>query len=96
LHLAQCSQASTVLLATAKPRHVHQIARQRSVFQRTHLNCSRVQWWCLVTVVPSCFHFVIIRLTVDCGIFSSKEILWMDLLHRWQPISVSRLNSLSS
>ncbi|CAI9577629.1 unnamed protein product, partial [Staurois parvus] len=31
LHLAQCSQASTVLLATAKPRHVHQIAKQRSV-----------------------------------------------------------------
>ncbi|CAI9579000.1 unnamed protein product, partial [Staurois parvus] len=30
LHLAQCSQASTILLATTKPRHDHQIARQRS------------------------------------------------------------------
>ncbi|CAI9571515.1 unnamed protein product [Staurois parvus] len=28
--------------------------------------------------------------------FSSKEISWMDLLHRWQPITVPRLNSLSS
>ncbi|CAI9556311.1 unnamed protein product, partial [Staurois parvus] len=31
LHLAQCSQASTSILATAKPRHIHWIARQRSV-----------------------------------------------------------------
>ncbi|CAI9563045.1 unnamed protein product, partial [Staurois parvus] len=45
---------------------------------------------------PSCFHFVIIPLTVDGGIFSSKEISWMDLLHSWQPIMVPRLNSLSS
>ncbi|CAI9534679.1 unnamed protein product, partial [Staurois parvus] len=44
---AQCSQASTILLATAKPRHVHRIARQKSVIwslQRTCLHCSRVQW----------------------------------------------------
>ncbi|CAI9618860.1 unnamed protein product, partial [Staurois parvus] len=33
LHLAQCSQASTVLLANAKPRHVHRIARQKSVIR---------------------------------------------------------------
>ncbi|CAI9619714.1 unnamed protein product [Staurois parvus] len=50
----------------------------------------------VVAVVPSCFHFVTIPLTVDCGIFSSNEISWMDLLHRWQPIMVPRLNSLSS
>ena len=31
LHLAQCSQTSTVLLAAAKPRLLHQIARWRSV-----------------------------------------------------------------
>ncbi|CAI9550427.1 unnamed protein product, partial [Staurois parvus] len=42
------------------------------------------------------FHFVIIPITVDCGIFSSKEISRMDLLHRWQPITVPCLNSLSS
>ncbi|CAI9539172.1 unnamed protein product, partial [Staurois parvus] len=42
----------------------------------------------LVAVVPSCFHFVI---TVDCGIFSGKEISRMDLLHRWQPIMVTKL-----
>ncbi|CAI9559585.1 unnamed protein product [Staurois parvus] len=29
-----------------------------------------------------CFHFVIIPLTVDRGIFSSKEMSRMDLLHR--------------
>ncbi|CAI9559875.1 unnamed protein product, partial [Staurois parvus] len=49
-----------------------------------------------VAAFPSCFHFVIIPLTVDCGIFSSKEISRMDLLHRWQPITVPLLNSLSS
>ncbi|CAI9578026.1 unnamed protein product, partial [Staurois parvus] len=31
LHLSQCSQASTVLLAIAKPRHIYRIARQRSL-----------------------------------------------------------------
>ncbi|CAI9548419.1 unnamed protein product, partial [Staurois parvus] len=41
-----------------------------------------------VAVAPSCFHFVIRPLTVDRGIFSSKEISRMDLLHRWQPITV--------
>ncbi|CAI9567894.1 unnamed protein product, partial [Staurois parvus] len=49
-----------------------------------------------VAVVPSCFHFVIIPLTVDCEIFSSKEISRMDLLHGWQPIMLPCLNSLSS
>ncbi|CAI9587248.1 unnamed protein product, partial [Staurois parvus] len=49
-----------------------------------------------VAVIPSCFQIVIIPLTVDLGIFSSKEISQMDLLHRWQPITVPRLNSLSS
>ncbi|CAI9595783.1 unnamed protein product, partial [Staurois parvus] len=43
-HLAQCSQASTVL-ATAKPRHIHRIARKRSVicYAREHISTSRVQ-----------------------------------------------------
>ncbi|CAI9606153.1 unnamed protein product [Staurois parvus] len=49
-----------------------------------------------VAVVTSCFHFVIIPLTVDQEIFSSKEISRMELLHRWQPIAVPHLNSLSS
>ncbi|CAI9623647.1 unnamed protein product, partial [Staurois parvus] len=49
-----------------------------------------------VAAVPSCFHFAIIPLTVDCEIFSIKDISWMDLLHRWHPITVPRLNSLSS
>ncbi|CAI9575987.1 unnamed protein product, partial [Staurois parvus] len=31
--------------------------------------------------VHICFHYVI-PLTVDCGIFNSKEMSWMDLLHR--------------
>ena len=35
LHLAQCSQTSTVLLATAKPRLVHQIARWRSAIHHS-------------------------------------------------------------
>ncbi|CAI9562328.1 unnamed protein product, partial [Staurois parvus] len=35
-----------------------------------------------VAVVPSCFHFVIIPLTVDRGIFSSQEMSRMDLLYR--------------
>ncbi|CAI9579748.1 unnamed protein product, partial [Staurois parvus] len=35
LHLAQSGQASTILLATAKPRHIHRIARQRSVIHHS-------------------------------------------------------------
>ncbi|CAI9595379.1 unnamed protein product, partial [Staurois parvus] len=35
LQLAQFSQTSTVLLATAKPRHVHWIAKQRSVIRQS-------------------------------------------------------------
>ncbi|CAI9566174.1 unnamed protein product, partial [Staurois parvus] len=50
----------TVLLATTKPRHIHRIARQRSVIgslQRTRLLCSRVQWrlaeWLLFPVAST-------------------------------------------
>ena len=49
-----------------------------------------------VAVVPNRFHFVIIPLTVDCGIFRSKEISRLDLLHRWHPITVPHWNSQSS
>ena len=35
LHLAQCSQTSTVLLATTKPRLIHQIARWRSALRHS-------------------------------------------------------------
>jgi len=35
LHLTQCSQTSTVLLATANPRLVHQIARWRSAIRHS-------------------------------------------------------------
>ncbi|CAI9583234.1 unnamed protein product [Staurois parvus] len=57
--------------------------------------CLTILWLscCCSQLLPL---FVIIPLTVDRGIFSSKEISWMDLLHRWQPIMVPRLNSLSS
>ena len=49
-----------------------------------------------VAVIPKRFHFVIIPLvTVDCRIFRSKEISWLDL-HRRHPITVPRWNSLSS
>ncbi|CAI9546831.1 unnamed protein product, partial [Staurois parvus] len=44
LHLAQCSQASTVL-ATAKPRQDCQTEKRDWSFQRTCPHCSRVQWW---------------------------------------------------
>ena len=49
-----------------------------------------------VAVIPNRLYFVIIPLTVDCGIFGSKEISRLDLLHRWHPITVPRWNSLSS
>ena len=49
-----------------------------------------------VAVVPDRFHFVIIPLTVDCGIFRSEDISRLDLLHWWNPITVPRWNSLSS
>ena len=49
-----------------------------------------------VAVIPNRLHFVIVPLIVDCGIFRSEEISWLDLLHRWHPITVSCWNSLSS
>ena len=49
-----------------------------------------------VAVVPNCLYFVIIQLTVDCGIFRSEEISQLDLLHRWHPVTVPHWNSLSS
>ncbi|CAI9550069.1 unnamed protein product, partial [Staurois parvus] len=39
-HLAQCSQASIVLLATAKLRHIHRISRQRSVIRHSREHIS--------------------------------------------------------
>ena len=47
-------------------------------------------------VVLNDFCFVVIPLTVDCGIFRSKEISQFGLLHRWHPITVPCWNSLSS
>ncbi|CAI9540562.1 unnamed protein product [Staurois parvus] len=38
--------------------------------------------WPTTFCFPLCFHFVIIPLTIECGIFSSKEISRTDLLHR--------------
>ena len=49
-----------------------------------------------VAVIPNRFHFVIIPLTVDCGMFRSEDISRLDLLHWWHPITVPRWNSLSS
>lgn len=124
-------QTSFVLLATAKPRIVLQIARQWSVihhsrehfctdlestgYRTAHKSCHFGAWWCKtwkllghgnpfheghfrgvthsVDVIPSRFHFVIMTLTADCGIFSNEEISQMD---RWRPITVTCRNSLSS
>ena len=58
------------------------------------LRCLALRGW--VAVVSNCLHFVIIPLTIDCGIFRSKEISRLDLLHRWHPITVPWWNSLSS
>ncbi|CAI9545563.1 unnamed protein product, partial [Staurois parvus] len=47
LHLAQCSQTSTILLTTAKTQTCSsdcQTEKRDSSFQRTHLHRSRVQW----------------------------------------------------
>ena len=49
-----------------------------------------------VAVVPSRFHFVVTPLTVDRGILSNEEIPRMDFVHKWQPIMVPCLNSVSS
>ena len=43
LHLAQCSQTNTVLLATTKPRLVHQIARWRSAICHSREGVSTAQ-----------------------------------------------------
>ncbi|CAI9574007.1 unnamed protein product, partial [Staurois parvus] len=55
-----------------------QTEKSDSSLQRTYLHCSRVQWqsasYCCSQLPP----FAIIPLTGDCGLFSSKEISWMD------------------
>ncbi|CAI9613480.1 unnamed protein product, partial [Staurois parvus] len=63
LHLAQFSQASTVLLATAKPRHFHRIAIQRSVIghSRGHVSTaleSSGSWLscCCSQLLPLCYN----------------------------------------
>ena len=62
---------------------------------RSFISCGLpLRGW--VAVIPNRFHFVIIPLTVDCGIFRSEEISQLDVLHRWHPITVPRWNSLSS
>ncbi|CAI9610907.1 unnamed protein product, partial [Staurois parvus] len=67
----------------------YQTEKRDSSLQRTCFHCSRVQWQlALLGDSCCCSHFVIKPLTVDRGIFSSKEISEMDLLHRWQPITV--------
>ncbi|CAI9573220.1 unnamed protein product, partial [Staurois parvus] len=60
LHLAQCSEASTVLLATS--RHIHQIARQRSVIchSREHVSTALESdggWLscCCSQLLPLCY-----------------------------------------
>ena len=66
-------------------------APQHPLTQLHHL-----MWLCGLSVIPNHFHFVIIPLTVDCGIFRSEEISQLDLLQRWHPITVPRWNSPSS
>ncbi|CAI9559962.1 unnamed protein product [Staurois parvus] len=69
------------------------------LLQRTHLHCSRVQWQCALHHCIQCFALHLCHFTWPATswlIFSSKEISWMDLLHRWQPITVPCFNSLSS
>lgn len=49
-----------------------------------------------VAFIPKLFHFLIIKLSADRGIFRSEEISQLDLLHSWQPMKVSHWNSPSS
>ncbi|CAI9613169.1 unnamed protein product [Staurois parvus] len=53
-----------------------QTEKRDSLLQRTRLHCSRIHCSSIqrFAVVPSCFYFVITPLTVDRGIFFSKEI----------------------
>ncbi|CAI9579220.1 unnamed protein product [Staurois parvus] len=71
---------------------VYQLCRQVA----TSAHFSFMAEFLLFPVASILFNFVTIPLTVDRGIFSSKEISLLDLLHRWQPITVPHLNSLSS
>ncbi|CAI9581628.1 unnamed protein product, partial [Staurois parvus] len=71
------SQASTVLLATAKPRHVQQIARQRSVihYSREHISTAvESSGNAELLLFPVASTLLITPLTVNRGIFSSREI----------------------
>ncbi|CAI9532905.1 unnamed protein product, partial [Staurois parvus] len=65
------SPTSTVLLATAKPRHAHRTARQRSVIghSREHISTApRVQWQRALHHYIQCFAHALgdIRLGCSC------------------------------
>ena len=103
------SSLHTVLALIWRSHEVWRPVAIDSAESRRHLRtvCLSIRWprssvlhglplrsW--VTVIPNCFHFVIIPLTVDSGIFRSEQISRLDLLHRWHPITVPCWNSLSS
>ncbi|CAI9618565.1 unnamed protein product [Staurois parvus] len=74
-----------------------QIEKRDLLLQRTHLHCSGVLWQrALQHCIQSFVLHLVMSLAIDRRIFSSKEISWMDLLHRWQPFKVPHLKSLSS
>ena len=103
------SSLRTVLELIWRPNEVWRsvVIDSAESWQPLRTTCLSIHWSCSVilcdlpcrdwvSVIPNHFHFVIIPLTVDCGIFRSKEISQLDLLHRWHPVTVPCWNSLSS
>ena len=80
LHLAQCSKTSTVLLANAKPRLVHQIARWRGVICHSREGVStaplhfRLQWWRALHHCIRCFALHLLMYGLDSAALPWKPI----------------------
>jgi len=85
LHMAQCSQTSTVLLATVKPRLVHQIAWWRSVI--SHSREVAVCFTPLHTTL--CNALVDVQLECSCSDMETHSMKlsthssWADLKATW-------------
>lgn len=52
--------------------------------------------WGWAAVVHKHFHFVILSLTADCGVYMREEMSQTDLLLSWHPITLPHWNSMRS
>ena len=82
----QCSQTSTVLLATAKTQTRPsdcQTEKHNSSLQRTHLHCSRVQWRRALHHCIQHFALHLLMYGLDAAAWPWRPIPWISTHCSW-------------